>query len=207
MPDRRIVYVIDDDAALRESLSFLLEAAGFQVTACLSVDEFLQLLPAEQGCVISDVCMPGTTGLHLLRKLKEKDVRLPVIVMSGRGNIPMAVEAIRHGAVDFIEKPFSDDVILQAVISALSSAAQDTGTPEAISAQRRMSSLSVREREVLNGLLAGHPNKVIGHNLGISPRTVEIYRANLMLKMEADSLSMLLRTALLAERGRSDPAY
>ncbi|GGE30476.1 DNA-binding response regulator [Agaricicola taiwanensis] len=197
-----VVHVIDDDAAARDSLSFLLESSGFKVETYASVEDFLARgSPAAHGCVITDVCMRGATGLDLLTIMKRESIHLPVIVISGRGNIRMAVEAIRMGALDFIEKPFFEDDIVAAVTLALernvrAAPAQDGSRAEIV---RRMSLLSGRERDVLKGLLAGQPNKIIAHRLGISPRTVEIHRANLMNKMQADTLSSLVTMAILAK--------
>jgi two-component system response regulator FixJ len=199
MTGNPVVHVIDEDAALRKSLAVLLEKNGVEAAGYPSVEGFLATSPVRQGCIISDLCVPNTVRF-LLESLKEKSQWLPIIVMSAEGNIPMAVEAIRLGARDFIQKPFSDSVILQAVMSALSGDATIKGSPEALAAKHKMALLSTREREVLDGLLLGQSNKIIGHNLGISPRTVEIYRAHLMAKTKSDSLSMLLRTALMAER-------
>jgi two-component system response regulator FixJ len=199
MTGNPVAHVIDEDAALRRSLAVLLNKNGVEAVGYPSVESFLAASPVGQGCIISDLCVPNTVRF-LLESLKEKSQGLPIIVMSAEGNIPIAVEAMRLGAQDFIEKPFSDSVILQAVISALSGDANTTGSPEVLAAKHKMALLSTREREVLDGLLLGQSNKIIGHNLGISPRTVEIYRAHLMAKTKSDSLSMLLRTALMAER-------
>ncbi|HET9903125.1 MAG TPA: response regulator FixJ [Xanthobacteraceae bacterium] len=196
----RIVHVIDDDEAARESLEFLLRSAGIEVSTYESAMQFLQALPqVKAGCVVTDVRMPGIDGLELLRRLRSAGVRVPVIVITGHGEISMAVEAMKIGATDFLEKPFDDDILLAAVRNALS--AQERSEHEDAARAvllERLASLSVRERQVLEGLVAGSPNKVIAHDLGISPRTVEIYRANVMSKMQADSLSQLVRMALSA---------
>lgn len=196
----RIVHVIDDDEAARESLEFLLRSAGIEVSTYESAMQFLQALPqVKAGCVVTDVRMPGIDGLELLRRLRSEGVRVPVIVITGHGEISMAVEAMKIGATDFLEKPFDDDILLAAVRNALS--AQERSEHEDAARAvllERLASLSVRERQVLEGLVAGSPNKVIAHDLGISPRTVEIYRANVMSKMQADSLSQLVRMALSA---------
>jgi two-component system response regulator FixJ len=194
------VHVIDDDEAARHSLEFLLRANTLEVATYESADAFLNAVPGlKSGCIITDVRMPGINGMELLRRLNELKVRLPVIVMTGHGDVPLAVEAMKYGAADFLEKPFDDAVLLGAVRSALNR--QDTDSrqqAERASIDERLAALSNREREVLNGLVAGHANKRIAFDLGISPRTVEIYRANLMTKMQAASLSELVRMALVS---------
>ncbi len=200
MTNEGIVHVIDDDAAVRDSLKFLLEAAQFAVCTYESAADFLKMLPGlEMGCVITDVRMPGVSGIDLLRQVRNSSKTLPVIVITGHGDIPLAVEAMKIGAVDFFEKPFDDDAFLAAVHFALEQnakgAKREAGRAEITS---RMAGLSVRERQVLDGLVAGHANKIIAFNLEISPRTVEIYRANVMTKMRAKSLSELVRMALIA---------
>jgi two-component system response regulator FixJ len=193
-----VVHVIDDDAGVRQSLAFLLTAAGFTVRVHESAIAFLAVLSeAREGCVITDIRMPQMNGLELQRRLGELKAGLPVIVMTGHGDVPLAVEAMKAGAVDFIEKPFDDEVLLSAVRAALArrghESARDARTLEI---QGRIKRLSEREREVLDRLVAGKANKTIAFELGISPRTVEIYRANVMTKMQADSLSELVRMAL-----------
>jgi two-component system, LuxR family, response regulator FixJ len=194
------VHVIDDDEAVRDSLAFLLTSARLTVHTYESASAFLSSLPnAEPGCIITDVRMPEISGIDLLRRLNELNVGMPVIVITGHGDIQLAVEAMKIGAVDFIEKPFDDDLLLNAVKSALGrwekGAQRET---ERAGQLEKLASLSAREREVLDGLVAGKPNKIIAFDLGISPRTVEIYRANVMTKMDAGSLSDLVRMALIA---------
>ncbi|MBI4365814.1 MAG: response regulator [Deltaproteobacteria bacterium] len=194
------MYVIDDDDAVRQSLEFLLKTAGITVRAFESARAFLEVMPAiRSGCVITDVRMPEITGIDLLRRVKEVNADLPVIVITGHGDISLAVEAMKIGAVDFLEKPFDDDLLLAAVRSALNQDA-DTGKRKAELADinAKLTALSNRERQVLEGLVAGHANKNIAFDLGISPRTVEIYRANLMTKMAANSLSDLVRMAMVS---------
>jgi two-component system, LuxR family, response regulator FixJ len=194
------VYVIDDDEGARESLAFLLRAAGNEVQAFDSAVSFLKALPAiKSGCIITDIRMPEVSGIDLLRRLKELDVRLPVIVITGHGDVTLAVEAMKVGAVDFLEKPYDDEILVGMVQAALGMW-HEGANRDAKRAQvaERISSLSERERQVLQGLIAGNPNKVIAFDLGISPRTVEIYRANVMHKMQASSLSELVRIALTA---------
>jgi two-component system, LuxR family, response regulator FixJ len=190
--------VIDDDEAVRESIEFLLRSARLTVKTYESAAAFLAVVPTiNSGCVITDVRMPGISGIDLLRRLKELQIRLPVIVITGHGDVPLAVEAMKSGAVDFLEKPFEDDVLLNSVRTALhrseASAQQETERAEI---RARIATLTNREHEVLEGLVAGHPNKIIAFDLSISPRTVEIYRANVMTKMKAGSLSELVRMAL-----------
>ena len=197
--DADIVHVVDDDEAMRDSMAFLLRAGNFQVQTYAAATDFLEALPQiKAGCVVTDVRMPGMSGIELLQRLRELKVSLPVIVVSGHGDVPLAVEAMKTGALDFIEKPFDDDVFLRAVRTALSAHAVDSQRQaQKATINSRLESLSNREREVLEGLVAGHPNKTIAYDLGISPRTVEIYRANVMEKMQAGSLSDLVRMALV----------
>lgn len=200
MPARKIVHVVDDDEAVRDSLGFLLKAASFVVRAYDSPTAFLQALSADvDGCVVTDVRMPGMTGLEMMERLESIGCRLPIIVMTGHGDIPLAVEAMKLGARDFLEKPFADEAILKAVRAALEPAAvQVARDRQADEVAERMAQLTPRERQVLDGVVAGSSNKVIAHELGISPRTIEIYRANVMTKMAADSLSDLVRKTLTA---------
>ena len=200
MQPEPIVYVIDDDDAVRQSLEFLLKTAGISVRGFDSARAFLEVLPAiKSGCVITDVRMPDITGIDLLRRLKESGFDVPVIVITGHGDISLAVEAMKIGAIDFLEKPFDDDLLLAAVRSALNTeAGAARHKAELADIHDKLAALSNRERQVLEGLVAGKANKVIAFDLGISPRTVEIYRANLMTKMSANSLSDLVRMAMTA---------
>lgn len=199
MANSQIVHVIDDDEAMRDSLSFLLDMQGFETRVYESALAFLDALPEiPGGCVLTDVRMPGLSGLELIDHLRAQGSDLAVVVMTGHGDVPMAVEAMKAGVIDFIEKPFDDDVLLRAVRGALDrqdSPQEDGGRKEA---EARLVSLSPRERDVLAGVVAGKANKVIAHDLGISPRTVEIYRANLMTKTGARNMAELMRLALLA---------
>jgi two-component system response regulator FixJ len=197
---QRMVHVIDDDEALRESLAFLLRAAQLEVKSYASARAFLDELPDESlGCVITDVRMPDISGIDLLRRLKELNIGVPVIVVTGHGDVALAVEAMKIGAADFFEKPFDDDLLLASVRSALrEQEGQKKRYAERAEIESRIAALSPRERDVLRGLIEGRANKQIAFDLGISPRTVEIYRANLMNKMQADSLSDLVRMALVA---------
>jgi two-component system response regulator FixJ len=200
MLEKGIVHVIDDDDALRESLIFLLRAAKIDVQSHPSATAFLDALPAARtGCVITDVRMPGVSGLDLLRRLKELKIAVPVIVITGHGDVALAVEAMKIGAVDFLEKPFDDEALLASVRAALNQHdCEIKRTSERAEIENRLAALSNRETDVLKGLVAGQANKQIAYDLGISPRTVEIYRANLMHKMQAGSLSDLVRMALVA---------
>jgi two-component system response regulator FixJ len=200
MSSDQTVHVIDDDDAVRDSLVFLLGTAQIGVRAYESAVDFLDKLPvAAPGCIITDIRMPHMTGLELLQRLKSLKVALPVIIITGHGDIPLAVEAMKAGAVDFFEKPFDDQALIAAVRTALGRNQRDrTREAELAAVTERLGALSARERQVLDGLVAGNPNKTIAFDLGISPRTVEIYRANVMTKMDAGSLSELVRMALLA---------
>ena len=202
MPDNQIVHVIDDDVDVRQSLAFLLSTAGLAVRVYESAAAFLEHLPGVGGCVVTDVRMPEINGLELQRRLKSLNITLPVIVITGHGDIALAVEAMKAGAVDFIEKPFDDEMLLTAIRSALARHAKDARRESQMAEIRgRLKSLTDRERDVLGGLVGGKPNKIIAYELGISARTVEIYRANVMTKMQADSLSELVRMALLESGG------
>ncbi len=199
MPNSQVVHVIDDDADVRQSLAFLLSTTGLAVRVYDSAVAFLKSLPdVQDGCIVTDVRMPEIDGLELQRRLKAANSDLPVIVITGHGDIALAVEAMKVGAMDFIEKPFDDEVLLAAIKSALArrSSDRERGSKSA-EVRARIAKLSERERQVLDGLVAGKPNKVIAYDLGISARTVEIYRANVMSKMQADSLSALVRMVLL----------
>ena len=197
-----LVHVIDDDPAVRDSLAFLLETANLQPCVYESALAFLEALPqVKAGCVVTDVRMPEMTGIELVKRLKAEGFSLPIIMITGHADVPLAVEAMKAGVADFIEKPFDDEALLSAIQSALQAGEKDRqGAAEAAEIAARIATLSGREREVLQGLVAGRANKVIAYDLGISPRTIEIYRANVMTKMKAASLSELVRMAMRAER-------
>jgi two-component system response regulator FixJ len=195
------IFIVDDDEAVRDSLQLLLQAAGFpQIGAYASSLQFLDAATPQPGdCLLLDVRMPDMDGLEVQAELNRRAIRLPVIVMTGHGDVPIAVRAMKAGAADFIEKPFQDDVLIASVRRALALSAETTRVSEEVSETvRRLETLTAREREVLEGMVAGHPNKVIAHDLGISPRTVEIHRARVMDKMDARSLSALVRMSLAA---------
>jgi len=191
-----VVHIVDDDEAVRQSLAFMLSSAGLAVRLYDSAKVFLDGLDTSQsGCLITDIRMPEITGLELLHHMKACALCMPAIVITGHGDVPLAVEAMKAGAVDFIEKPFEEEAILGAVKAALEKSEEEDNLAE-VSA--RLAILSERERQVLEGLVAGQPNKVIAASHGISPRTVEVYRANVMTKMQARSFSELVRMAVLA---------
>lgn len=199
MPEA-LVHVIDDDEAVRVSLAFLLEMADLPARTYDSALAFLEVVPELQtGCIVTDVRMPGMSGLDLVNRLKVLGVTLPVIVITGHADVPLAVEAMRAGVVDFLEKPFDDTTLVAAIRAALNlqvKAARQSSEREGF--EQMLATLSGREREVLQGVLAGKLNKIIAFELGISPRTVEVYRANVMSKTGAHSLSELVRIAMLA---------
>ncbi|ONF97059.1 response regulator FixJ [Sphingomonas jeddahensis] len=200
MASEPIVYVIDDDGAARHSLEFLLDCAGIRVRSFVSADAFLAASPPLAGaCVVTDVRMPGRSGIELVEEMHRRGAEVPVIVITGHADVPLAIQAMHAGVADFIEKPFDDEVMLAAIRKAL---ARQAGS-EAAHAERQMiadriASLSGREREVMGGLAKGEANKAIAYDLGISARTVEVYRANVMMKMQAKTLSDLVRMVTVA---------
>jgi two-component system, LuxR family, response regulator FixJ len=194
------VYVIDDDEAMRHSLEFLLSSTDFEVALFESAQAFLDKVGSlDFGCVVSDIRMPGIDGMELLRRLKAGNSRFPVIIMTGHGDVPLAVEAMKLGAVDFLEKPFDDDLLIGMIDSGLKRAEPEAKN-EAVTREiaERVATLSPRERQVMDGLAAGLSNKAIAREYDISPRTIEVYRANVMTKMQAGSLSELVRLAMRA---------
>ena len=192
------VFVIDDDDAVRDSLSFLLETHGLKPRAYGSAQAFLDELPLQpEGCVVTDIRMPGMDGLALMKALGARGARLPVIVITGHGDVPMAVRAMKSGAADFIEKPFDSDLLLIAVRQCLETIGRrENAVARQAATQARLETLSKRERQVLDELVEGKSNKAMAAELQISPRTVEIYRANVMQKMAAESLSGLVRMVM-----------
>lgn len=200
MPEERAVYVIDDDEAVRDSVSLLLEARALAVQSFASGPEFLAVASSlTPGCVVTDMRMPVMGGLELLHRLRERNLTFPVIVMTAHGEVSLAVQALKAGATDFIEKPFPGDVLIDAVVSALQ--AMDRAherDKEIAQIHGRIASLTAREREVMDQLVAGNQNKMIAYNLGMSPRTVEVHRARVMQKMHASSISALVRMVVAA---------
>lgn len=194
------VYIVDDDEAVRESLQALVETEGYAVQAFDSARGFLDgFTPPNVGCLVVDVRMPDMGGLELQAELVARDTGLPVIVVTGHGDVPLAVQAMKAGAVDFIEKPYNDQQLLDTIARALDMARnRQSQTSFAQEARERVASLTPREAQVLAHLVAGRANKVIAYELGISPRTIEIHRAHVMEKMQARSLSDLVRMALEA---------
>jgi two-component system response regulator FixJ len=191
------VFVVDDDEAMRDSLDFLLSSAGCAVRTFEAAERLLEALTDSNcGCVVSDVRMPGVDGLELLRRIKVARPSLPVVIITGHGDVPLAVEAMKLGAADFVEKPFDDERLIGLVQAALAGAPREVDPANEIGV--RVASLSPRERQVLEGLVGGQSNKAIARAYDISPRTVEVYRANLMAKMQAASLSDLVRMAMRA---------
>jgi two-component system, LuxR family, response regulator FixJ len=202
MAEAPLVHVVDDDASVRESLALLLETAGFAVRTYDSAPAFLQAASDRTaGCVLTDVQMPELNGLELQRRMGELGIRLPVIVMTGHGDVPIAVEALKAGAVDFLEKPFEESHLLEAVANAIAVSQREHDEAAAVAdIAIRIATLTPREREVLERLVAGQPNKTIAYDLGSSPRTVEVHRARVMEKMGARSLAELVRMTIAAER-------
>jgi two-component system response regulator FixJ len=202
MATEPVVHVVDDDPAVRDSIAFLLDSADLAAKTYDSAPALLAALPTlDPGCIVTDVRMPEMNGVELVRKLKELGTSHPVVMITGHADVPLAVEAMKAGVADFIEKPFDDEVLLAAVRAALDrSAGIQREEAEAAGIQSRLAQLSARERQVLDGLVAGRANKVIAWDLGISPRTVEVYRANVMTKMQAGSLSELVRMTLRSGR-------
>jgi len=193
-----VVHIVDDEEVVRNSLAFLLQTSGFAVRVHETATDFLKLAPTiSNGCLITDLRMPDMDGVELLRRLRAAGALLPAIVITGHGDVQMAVEAMKNGALDFIEKPFADDVLVESIGRAVSRAAEQHQSLAAAEQLRaRLDTLSERERQVLGGVVAGQANKTIAFNLGISPRTVEVYRAGLMAKMQAKSLADLVRMVM-----------
>lgn len=196
------VYIVDDDPAIRDALQLLLATEGLSVQAFPSALAFLDVVgEASAGCVVADVRMPEMSGIDMLAELRRRNVLLPVIIITGHGDVPLAVEAMKRGAIDFLEKPFDDEALLASVRRGLSSA--NAGKPWSAEDQEiidRLAHLTKREREILEKLVEGRSNKVIAHELGISVRTAEVHRANVMTKMRARNLAELIRMVLAAPR-------
>jgi two-component system response regulator FixJ len=200
MSEERLVHLVDDDEAIRRSAGFMLKTSGFRVQTYESGDQLLKnAASVEPGCVLLDIRMPGMDGLEVQQALKERGIGLPVVIMTGHGDVTLAVQAMKAGAVDFIEKPFEKTVLLGAIDQAFHRLERSAEARErAKEAEVQLNGLTPREREVLDGLAQGLPNKTIAYDLGISPRTVEIHRANLMTKLGVKSLSEALRIAFAA---------
>jgi two-component system, LuxR family, response regulator FixJ len=203
MSETCVIHVVDDDAAMRDSLTFVLEAADYRVTTYDSAQALLAQVGGgalAQGVIVTDVRMPGMTGLELIARLKDLAVTLPVIVLTGHADVSMAVDAMKAGVVDFIEKPFDDEALLRAVAAARRRIEGAAGRDaERLEVKARIAGLTARENDVFEAIAAGDSNKLAAQRLGISPRTVEIYRANVMEKMRARTLSDLVRMALLRD--------
>ncbi len=197
-----LVHIVDDDADVRNSVAFLMRSAGLEVQTYESGTALLDVATSLTGCIVTDVRMPDMDGLTLLAKLRERGVQAPVVVITGHGDVPMAVAAMKAGAFDFLEKPFDDEVFLAVVRAALDTAEDAPPRPAlADGLEGKLALLSERERQVLDRLVEGEPNKVIAFNLGISPRTVEIYRAKVMAKMEAATFADLIRMVVSGRGG------
>lgn len=204
MSNERLVYIVDDDDAVRRSASFMLRHAGFQVRPVESGIAFLKLAKnAERGCVLLDIRMPDMNGLEVQQEMVKQGIDMPVVILTGHGDVEIAVEAMRAGAINFLEKPYEKEALLAAMTEAFeridNSELKEMASSEA---KVRLACLTGRERDVLDGLMTGYPNKTIAYDLGISPRTVEIYRANMMEKLRVRSLAEALRIGFAAEDGK-----
>jgi FixJ family two-component response regulator len=200
-PPAAVVFIVDDDDAVRSALRLLIRSVGLQAKAFASADEFLASYDARQpGCLVLDVRMPGMSGLELQQELNKRGATIPVIFITGHGDVPMAVEAMQHGAADFLQKPFGDQDLLDRVRKALANDAEARASMAVLAVTRqRLESLTPRETEVMRLVTRGKANKVIGAELGVSQRTVEIHRAHVMEKMQARSLAELVRMVMDAE--------
>ncbi|MFC0103806.1 response regulator transcription factor [Sphingopyxis terrae] len=203
MTNRKLVHIVDDEDAIRRSASFMLKTSGYAVETWATGVAFLkEIRHVPEGCILLDVRMPEMDGLEVQRALRERGVTMPVIVLTGHADVSIAVRAMKAGAVDFLEKPFEKAVLISAIEAAFDRLAQtDSAATRATEANVVLGVLTPREREVLDGLAQGLPNKTIAYDLGISPRTVEVHRANLMAKLDVRSLSDALRLAFAAGLG------
>jgi len=204
MNDKKLVHIVDDEEAIRRSMGFMLKTSGFQVETWDSGRAFLkEVRHAERGCILLDIRMPDLDGLEVQRLLAERGVAMPIVIMTGHGDISTAIRAMKAGAVDFLEKPFEKATVIAAIEESFGRLAlANSATSRAADAETRLGVLTAREREVLDGLAKGLPNKTIAYDLGISARTVEVHRANVMTKLEVRSLSDALRIAFAAGLGR-----
>ncbi|MGZ5939497.1 MAG: response regulator FixJ [Rhizomicrobium sp.] len=207
MTNKAVVVIVDDDAAVRDSMRSLMESAGYLVKDYPSAGAFLKEPVPPGGCLVTDIRMPEMDGLELQEEIAKRGIDLPVVIMTGHGDVPLAVRAMKAGAMDFVEKPFDDEAMLASVQRALLVGHQERARlAESKAAQELIALLTPRERNVLEKLVAGRSNKVAAYELGISPRTIEIHRANIMDKMHARSLSEVVRIALAADHSRSNHA-
>lgn len=203
MPDKKLIHIVDDEDSIRRSVGFMLKTSGYQVETWSSGQAFLkEVKHAEQGCILLDVRMPEIDGLEVQRALVERGVTMPVVIMTGHGDISIAIRAMKAGAVDFLEKPFEKATLIAAIEESFLRIADATdASARAADAEKILGVLTPRERDVLEGLAKGLPNKTIAYDLGISPRTVEVHRANVMTKLDVRSLSDALRIAFAAGLG------
>ncbi len=195
------VFVVDDDSSLRESLVGLMTSVGLPVEVYASAEEFLEVYdPSRPGCLVLDVRLQGMSGLELQEKLTERNIRLPVIIVTGFGDVPMAVRALQNGATDFIEKPYNPQVFLERIRQAITRDVEERKRRAKVDEIReRVGMLTPREREVMELVVAGHPNKAVAAKLAMSPKTVETHRSRVMWKMQVKSVAQLVRMALLLE--------
>ena len=208
MQSEAIVHIVDDDKAIRDSLTLLMKSVGFESKSYDSAEMFLDEAELDApGCLIADIRMRGKSGLELQQLLNDKGIKMPVIIITGHGDVPVAVQAMKAGAIDFIEKPFAKETLLESIGEAFERLRRSSEkSKRREEAELLVNGLTPREHEVLVGLTKGHPNKTIGYDLDISPRTVEIHRANLMKKLEVYNLSDLLRIAFAAGVGEEPQA-
>lgn len=200
MSDNAIVFIVDDDEAVRQSTAWLIESIGLKVTTFTSADEFLENYNDESGCIVMDVRMPGISGLEAQEELNNRGITLPLIFITGHGDVPMAVRALKRGACDFIEKPFNDQLLLDAIQKGLK---KDSDAKESLvkneSIFKCIESLTPREHQVMSRVTQGKPNKVIAHELSVSIKTIEVHRARMMEKMEASSVAELVKMTIDAQ--------
>jgi two-component system response regulator FixJ len=204
MSNGKLVHIVDDEDSIRRSVGFMLKTSGYAVETWTSGEAFLkEVKNAEHGCILLDVRMPEIDGLQVQRTLAERGVTMPIVIMTGHGDVSIAIQAMKAGAVDFLEKPFEKSALIGAIEEAFERIAKATdASARAIDAGKILAALTPRERDVLEGLAKGLPNKTIAYDLDISPRTVEVHRANLMAKLDVRSLSDALRIAFAAGLGR-----